>query len=238
MSKVRILNHPHLTVVVPCYNPTPEWAQVVLKYFSVIESEIYDVDLIIVNDGSTINYSMDNYKLLYDMFTDIEIISYKTNRGKGHALRTGVKNAVGDYVIYTDVDFPYTHESFMKVYNSLKLEADIVVGVRDSNYMNTLPTSRQIQTRVLQWINKNVLGLSITDTQCGLKGFNQKGREVFLNTTIDTFLFDAEFIKMAERKQLNIKSVLVTLRHGIKFPDAKTSAVWNELKNLFTIFKL
>lgn len=238
MSSVRILNHPHLTVVIPCYNPSPQWALEVLKHYSLIESEIYDVDLIIVNDGSTIHYTLDDFRLLYDMFSDIEIISYTENKGKGHAIRTGVQKAVGDYVIYTDVDFPYTHESFMDVYNTLKTGADVVVGVRDKSYLNAIPASRQVQSRALQWINRNILGLSIADTQCGLKGFNQKGREVFLLTTIDTFLFDAEFIKLAHRKHLNIQTVVVTLRTGIKLPEAKIKTIWGELKNMFTIFKL
>ena len=70
-----------------------------------------------------------------------------------------------------------------------------------------------------------LLRIPTDDTQCGLKGFNQVGREVFLSTTIQRYLFDLEFIFLAAQKNLRIATEEVQLR-----PDVILSKMnWKKL---------
>lgn len=58
----------------------------------------------------------------------------------------------------------------------------------------------------------------ISDTQCGLKGFGEAGRELFLRTTIDRFLFDMEFVMfVSRRKDLRTEVVEARLNEGVRF---------------------
>ena len=102
---------------------------------------------------------------------------------------------------------PYEEKSLLEVARLLTSEnADVVAGVRADTYYEGVPADRRRISRFLRWMLRTFLGVKVTDTQCGLKGFNQKGREIFLQTTINRFLFDLEFIFLASNdKQIKPK---------------------------------
>jgi hypothetical protein len=78
--------------------------------------------------------------------------------------------------------------------------------------------------------------MKITDTQCGIKGFNKLGRAVFLQTTIDRYLFDLEFIFLAsQKKELRLKPVEVHLKPNILFRAMDYRILLTEGKNFFKV---
>ena len=80
-------------------------------------------------------------------------------------------------------------------------------------------------------MNRFLLNLPVEflDTQAGLKGFNSKGREMFLKTKVDTFVFDTEFIMLSYRNKLNIKTIPLTLRPGLTFSRMGFRIMFREL---------
>src|ERR1043165_1058321 len=102
------MNQVSLSIVLPCYNPPKGWIEKVISTFQKVKSEVADVELILVNDGSTNSVEVDLE--VFKSIPEISTISYQQNRGKGHALRTGIIRAKNDLVIYTDIDFPYRSE--------------------------------------------------------------------------------------------------------------------------------
>ncbi len=201
-----------------------------------IQNEIHSVELIIVNDGSTEQTLFDELKNLNSkiIFTPL---AYAENRGKGFALRHGVNKAKAEFIIYTDVDLPYTHESFLKVYSALKNDnADVAIGIRGEEYYNHLPKTRVRISKILRWFIKKFLRIPTDDTQCGLKGFNQKGKEIFLQTTINRYLFDLEFIFLAAKNNLNIKTVEVDLRSDVQLSTMSSKILLQEFGNFLKIF--
>lgn len=210
--------------------------QNVVARFSLLEAEIKAAQLIIVNDGS-INLTEPTFTAAFNGYSNITCITYAENKGKGYALRQGVKAATGELVIYTDIDFPYTHESFLKLYSSLKnKEADVAIGIRGEEYYEHLPKARVRISKLLRWFIKKFLRIPTDDTQCGLKGFNQKGKEVFLQTTINRYLFDLEFIFLSARKKLTIKTVEVKLRPEIVLSKMNWKILAQEFGNFLKIF--
>jgi hypothetical protein len=76
----------------------------------------------------------------------------------------------------------------------------------------------------------------VTDTQCGLKGFDNLGKSIFLTTTIDRFLFDLEFLSLAGKNKLVYTySVPVELNEGVVFSRMGWRVVASELQNLLRI---
>jgi hypothetical protein len=70
-----------------------------------------------------------------------------------------------------------------------------------------------------------------------LKGMNQKGKAVFMETTINRFLVDMEFIKRATKKQeMKIEPVVVQLRPDVDFSSMGVGVLLAELKNFVRIF--
>lgn len=227
----------HLSIVLPCYNPLEEWHQNISINFEIIQHEFENFELIIVNDGSLKNFDEKEIMLFFSKYPTVRVISYSENRGKGYALREGVKEAQGDLIIYTDIDFPYMHESFLKIYGALKNEnVDVAIGIRGKEYYTHLIKSRARISKLLRWFIQKFLRIPTNDTQCGLKGMNQKGKAGFLQTTIDRYLFDLEFIFLSVRRKLNIKTVEVVLRPEVQLSKMNWRILLQEFGNFLRIF--
>lgn len=201
-----------------------------------IQQEINAVELIMVNDGS---YNLKLFDELKNLNPKIVFtaLAYTENKGKGFALRYGVHQAKGELIIYTDVDFPYTLESFFKIYSSLQnVQGDVVMGIRGEEYYSHLSNTRVRISKLLRWFIKKFLHIPTDDTQCGLKGFNQRGKEIFLNTTINRYLFDLEFIFLAAKSKLKIKTVEVELRSEVQLSIMSSKILLQEFGNFLKIF--
>jgi glycosyltransferase involved in cell wall biosynthesis len=229
---------PHLHIVVPCYNPSDGWERTLAERFLHFQAMIPETKMLltVVNDGSLHDVSGEKIKYLEQNIPGFKWVSYPQNMGKGYALRQGVAAAEGDYFIYTDIDFPYTLGSMKEIFETLKSGADVAAGVRESDYYADVPVRREIISKVLKKMIKYLLRIPITDTQCGLKGFNKKGREVFLKTSINRFLFDMEFLQMSfNNPALKVKPVTVFPRPDIVFSKMNYKIL---VKEVFNFIKL
>lgn len=228
-----------LDIILPCYNPPQNWAENVIQVFNEIQSRLKEVNinLIIVNDGSS-TMDWNEIEKIKNTISQFVNISYEVNKGKGYALREGIKTSNADICIYTDIDFPYTTNSFIKIWEVLKNNnTDIAIGVKDKNYYSHVPPGRKFISKILRAGTKNILRLKISDTQCGLKGFNKKGKNIFLKTTIDRYLFDLEFIFMVSRqKEVSMLPVEIELKENIQFSSMRTGILLSEGFNFMKIF--
>jgi glycosyltransferase involved in cell wall biosynthesis len=227
-----------VSIILPCYNPVKNWAENVLLHFSQLKKEMPALELIIVSDGNlNNNFTDEKPEQLFNSHSNIKIISYPNNHGKGYALREGVKAAKGEIIIYTDIDFPYSRESFLRLHTELvKGQTDVAVGVRSKEYYTHLPKARVIISKFLRFLIRKFLRIPTDDTQCGLKGFNQKGKDIFLQTSIHRYLFDLEFIFLSARNKLSIKTVPVELREGIQLTSMRWKILLQESVNFVKIF--
>jgi len=229
------LNQPSLSIVLPCYNPISGWEQKVIASIQNIQERSNLKELIIVNDGSdrNIDSEIDSIKkqipfLVYE--------SYNTNRGKGYAIRKGLSKACSDIIIYTDIDFPYTTESFFRIHDVLtKGEIQIAAGVKEAVYYNNIPAFRKYISKILRKMIAIGLKIKVADTQCGLKGMQHQAKVIWLEGTIDRYLFDLEAIYNASKKNFSIVAVPVTLREGVVFSTISTKMLLSELRNFLKI---
>lgn len=163
-------------------------------------------------------------------------VEHDRNRGKGAALRTGVTACGEGPVLFTDVDLPYTVESMVRAANALMAGSDAVLGHRRSSYYEQVPGTRRVLSRGFRWMLRHVLRFEITDTQCGLKGFNTRGRAVFMSTTIDRFLFDMEFILLlSRRKDLRISTIEAKLATDVQFTHLNYRILARESVNFLKV---
>lgn len=230
-----------LHIVVPCYNPFEDWEVQLCNHFYELQKYLpaYDIKAIVVNDASQKGVSQKEINYLNNNLPGSQFISYPVNHGKGYALRLGTKEIPTGLVVYTDIDFPYRYESMVKIVQALEAGNDIAIGTRDDVYYENTPTSRRLISKVLRFVFRVVFRLPITDTQCGLKGFNQKGREVFLKTTIDRFLFDMEFIAIASKTPgVKMIPVHVDLRSDVVFSKMNMKILMGEFRNFIKILRI
>ena len=228
-----------LDIILPAYNPLPGWEDIVIGRFQSLVKALPDVKirLFIVNDGSQRLDENHSAGVIQEVIPDLQWISYKENRGKGYALRQGVKNSTADFVVYTDIDWPYTEESMIGVIRTLMGSADAVIGKRDENYYTHLPPARRRISRLLRSFNAKLLRLKVDDTQAGLKGFRKNIKDIFLSTTIDRYLFDLEFIYLiSAKKEIKVIGYPISLRPGITFSKMNRKILFQEARNFLKIW--
>jgi glycosyltransferase involved in cell wall biosynthesis len=230
-----------LSIVIPCYNPAPGWEQHVQEaYHAIVHQLKFMPELIVVNDGSLHPPEDHTITFLREKITDFTYTGYPVNKGKGAALRHGVALARGSKIIYTDIDFPYTTDSLLRIWEQLQQDRDLVIGIKDKEYYQHVPRSRVAISKALRKMSGFFFRMPVTDTQCGLKGFNQKGKSIFLSTTINRYLCDLEFVYKSFRSKpkLDITTQEVSLKEEIQFRKMNykilISEGFNFLKILFS----
>ena len=230
---------PSLDIVLPCYNPVPNWHETIVESYFVLQSLLPQttIHLSVVNDGSSKGIKPADIQLIKDRVPHFEYLSYTENRGKGFALRNGVSATQQDYCIYTDIDFPYQEANIKEMYDLLiQNEHDIIAGVRGNNYYERVPFIRTLISKLLKSFIRTLLNINITDTQAGLKGFNQQGKKLFLETNIDRYLFDLEFIYLGSNdKDIRMKALTVNLKPGIVFSRMNMKVLATEMFNFMKV---
>lgn len=230
-----------IDLILPCFNPPEDFVELVDFYFRDIVINLPDrkVNLYIVNDGSTLNFDEIHIQQLRSIHQSVHVISYSTNHGKGYALRKAVAEASSSLIIYTDYDFPFRIESMIKVIEELDKGADIVLVSRNHDYLDVLPLERKFFSVMSRLMNRIFLRLKYPETQGGLKGFNLKGKEIFMRTTINEFLFDTEFIYRASfQKGIRIVNILGITREEIRPNIVPLKVIRRELINFFKILRI
>lgn len=235
------LKEKQIHIILPVYNPIAGWAENVIDRFRALEvacDQIAPLKLIVVNDGSNKGDVKVGGALIVERIPECHFISYDENRGKGYALRQGVMAADSAYILYTDVDFPYTHQSMMEMIHAmLSGKWDAVIGTRDDSYYSQLPGTRRRISHYLKQMNARVLGLRVADTQGGLKAFSAELKSHFLATQIDRYLFDLEFIyRLSKKKSVRMLPLKVKLRDGVEFSQVPMRILMGEFRNFLKVF--
>ena len=226
-----------IDVIIPCFNPSDGWQEQLSDSMLSIQKINPQTNWIIVDDGST--STIDIQPIIEKGFiNNLIVIKHDHNRGKGAAIRSGLKSCKNQIIVFTDIDFPYTLESFWNVLKPiLSGEQDVCFGIRGEEYFAAIPDTRRRISQVMKQLNKILFRLPHPDTQCGLKAFNTRGKDVLLNTKTKRFLVDLEFLKLAKKTQgLKLLPVTVTLRPDIHLSDMSMKILLQEFYSLVKIW--
>jgi len=232
------VNSTTLDIIVPCYNPIKGWEKELYTNFTLLKKQLTNINLslTLINDGSETGINTETISYLESNVTNFNYLKYAINKGKGYALRKGVARSNAEFIIFTDVDFPYQIESIVKVFEELQKGTDAAIGNRDIDYYEKTPFIRALISKTFKSFIKLFLQLKVTDTQCGLKGFNKTGKNEFLSTTINRFLFDLEFVKKcSQNKNISIKAVPVLLKDNVVFSKMDYKILARESVNFLMI---
>lgn len=225
---------PQLDLILPAYNPSKGWHLYALERIGELRTlrPQWDIRLLVVSDGSLLGHEGEVQEALkLGMNAAFVHLHYSGNRGKGYALRYAVDRSSADYVLYTDWDFPFTLESYLEALDSLSYGAEVVLPVRQlERYMRHLSPMRRMLSSGSRLLNRLLLALPSNDTQGGIKAFNRRGKDIFLSTRIERFLFDTEFIALAVRQQADVRLTTCQIRPEIVMSTMSWTTLRRELR--------
>jgi glycosyltransferase involved in cell wall biosynthesis len=179
-----------------------------------------EAELIVVDDGSTDQTATHARQTFADAKNlRTSVISYKSNLGKGRAVRLGLLAARGDVALFSDADLstPIT-ETPKLVDPIMRGECDLTFGSRalDRNLIGVhQPWRREQGGRIFNLAVRLATGLPFWDTQCGFKAFRMAAcRPLVEAATVDRFGFDVELIYLAYRAGLRLREIPVRWDHN------------------------
>ncbi len=201
-----------VSVVMPAFNEAPFLMRTALETAAVLERAYGSAyELILVDDGSTddtLAVARDASRLL----PRCTVVSYLQNAGKGHAMRRGFERARGDVVAFLDSDGEIEPQALLALIGLLDgNEADIVVGRKVM--VGRRPWHRQVMRWGVRWIGHMAFGLPVTDPQTGVKAISRHKAGPYLAACLERgYLFDLEFLALAQRAGARLRQVDVEVR--------------------------
>ena len=162
----------HLSVVVPAYNESANLRAGALdKVALYLQEQTYRYEVLVVDDGSSDN-TADLAAAFCARHPRFRVIR-NPHRGKAFTVCTGLLQACGDYVLFTDMDQATPIREAEKVLPWFDQGYDVVIGSRGTVRRNA-PIWRKLMSRSQQLLRNWILGFhEITDTQCGFKAFRR-----------------------------------------------------------------
>jgi glycosyltransferase involved in cell wall biosynthesis len=221
--------------VIPVFNPPDDWQELLAEQLSLCHPT-RALKIVAVDDGSSKTVDVERLSGLLPG-AEVNLVRLERNMGKGAAVRYGLSVLPpADYYFYTDADFPYRPADVAAMMRVLDAGADVAPGMRDNTYFDHIPPMRKYISRILSKMIKLLVKIPFTDTQCGLKGFNENGRRLLLKTRVKRFLFDVEFIYLAYHTPgTKVVPVPVIMRSGINVSSVGAGGMLRELGNFLKI---
>jgi dolichyl-phosphate beta-glucosyltransferase len=228
-----------LSIVIAAYNEESRIGESLLKIKEYLEGRDADYEIIVVDDGSTDNTRQvaADYK---SEITNLKVIGYPINKGKGYALRQGVFASKGDAVLLTDADLSTPIEELDRLLPLIVGgRYDVVIGSRAleaSKILKKQPWWRQGMGKIFNRIVKLLVLDDFNDTQCGFKLFSGKvARSLFKYARVNRFAYDVEILAMAKNNGYRISEVPV---RWINSPESKVNPIFDSIQMLFDLIKI
>lgn len=169
-----------LSIIIPVFNEEKTIAEAIKR---VIEQNLQGVEkeIIVVDDGST-DTTLSVIQNSKTIVKHSRVIKHAKNLGKGAAVKTGVKNAKGDYILIQDADLEY-HPKYIKdlIKPVLQKKTEVVYGTRIKRLPNLKGEEKTLQffthylgNRFLSLVTSILYGQWITDMETGYKLFPKK----------------------------------------------------------------
>lgn len=218
-----------LSVIMPVYNERGTIREIVRR---VMDLPV-DKELIIVDDGST-DGTRDVLSSLSS--ANIKILFHDKNKGKGAAIRTGIAEAAGEFIVIQDADLEYDPHDYLSLLEAaLPGKADVVYGSRFRGEYSDFSTLHWWGNKFLTFAANLIYGSRLSDVETCYKLFRTSIlRSIKLRA--ERFDFEPEVTAKLLRKGIRIAEVPISYT-GRKFTEGKKITWRDGFSALRTLIK-
>ena len=232
-----------ISIVFPCYNESDRLKHTFKDIKKFEKKKITNnFEIIFVNDGSSDNtfqilekYKNENAKIN----KKIKIVSYQNNKGKGYALKKGIKIAKFDWILTLDADISVsiTQLSDWIKHNKINKEKFVYFGSRNLIGSNIkFKMYRKLIGLIFVKIIKILFSINLSDTQCGFKLYKKTiAKKLFLNLKMLDFTHDIEIVLKSKKKGYKIQELPVNWIHK---KGSKISVFKDSFKMFISLLKM
>jgi glycosyltransferase involved in cell wall biosynthesis len=242
-----VTQYPKYSIVIPAYNESARILATLRSVVLCVRAQGWSAEIIVVNDGSRDSTA----EVVRDFAADapeVRLLQNPSNRGKGYSVRSGLLQALGEVVMFTDADLSAPIEEAERLFAAIAAGADIAIGSRwleKGRQTHRQPLYRQFFGRCFNAVTRAVMGLRFADTQCGFKAFTRAAAQtVFQLQTIERWGFDPEILFIGLKRGYRIVEVPVSWAHdertrmsylkdGIKMLEEIAIIRWNALRGRY-----
>jgi glycosyltransferase involved in cell wall biosynthesis len=222
-----------LSVVMPVYNEEPTLREAVGRVLAVP----LNIELICVDDGSR-DRSREILGELQQQYPQIRILLQPRNLGKGAALRRGIAEATGDYVLIQDADLEYDPAEYPRLLEPLiHGRAEVVFGSRflGSGPHRVLYFWHSVGNKALTLLSNCLTNINLSDMETCYKVFR---REIIQSIPLeeDRFGFEPEITVKVARRRLRIYEVGISYS-GRTYEEGKKIGWTDGVRALYCLAK-
>jgi glycosyltransferase involved in cell wall biosynthesis len=237
-----------LSILIPAFNEEARLPATLRTVSAYLETRSFDfVEVVIIDDGSR-DQTASLVRLAAASDSRIRLVQNPGNRGKGYAVRHGMREAKGEWVLFSDADLSAPIEELDKLIAAVEAQAaDGAIGSRalDRSLVGKRQSAfREFSGRLFNFAMRLVTGLPYRDTQCGFKLFRRGVAHVVAERQqSDGFGFDVEILYIARKhgfhiievpvRWFNVEGTKVSLFNGVSAFADPLRVRWNDIKGLY-----
>ncbi len=217
-----------VSIILPAYKQEKNIKEDIQRITGVMDSTRFNYELIVIVDG----FLDRTFEIAKTLESDkIHVEGYKTNYGKGYAVRYGMARAKGDFIAFIDGGMEIDPNGIsMILEHMLWYKADIMVGSkRHPASIVKYPFFRRFYSFGYSTLCRLLFRLKISDTQAGLKVYRKEVLDKVLpRLVVKAYAFDVELLAVA--KYLGFKRIFeAPIAVSLDFTSSgKLSSVFNK----------
>lgn len=206
-------SRPFVSVIVPIYNEADVVERNIRKISLFLRQSYPSHELIVVDDGSKDNSGM----LVGNLCTtvpNLRFLTYGPNRGKGHAVRTGAREATGDWIALVDADLELPIDLLPNFFEVQQQTGALIVAgsKRDPRSAVVYPKNRMLLSNAYNRLVRTFFGLQLTDTQLGFKLIHSSVlKDIISPLLVKRYAFDLELLVVESMRGVKISEAPVRL---------------------------